>query len=183
MDFDFDFIHKSSTNITTNKMLGTNFNEPMASEAEIKARYKHLILTGAICGLTILSIFALALGIPAIVIGFKDEPACVNTYEGISFTFVTWLRVFGLVIISSTILLVVTAISAIQLESKLLAGTAVVLRWLFRVFGLVWFVIGTVLYFKTVDENCGDEPIGEYGLAWFIIYIVGIAMDLYSHKK
>jgi hypothetical protein len=164
-------------------MFRNNFEAQMRQEDEFKARHKRKALKAVIGILSFVSVVVLALCIPAIVIGFQGEPACANTYNGISFTFAKWLQVFGIFTIASLILIVTLSITALQLESKEIAGIMPVIGGLTRVFSVAWFVVGAILYWKTIDENCSNEPIGQYGLAWFIIMIIGFALDIYNKTK
>ena len=50
---------------------------------------------------------------------------------------------------------------------------------LYLFFHFCWFIIGSVLFFKTVDnEDCEGTPIYSLGLALFIIKIVGAFCSL-----
>lgn len=100
----------------------------------------------------------------------SSSETCFTKYNGISFTYLQWLFIHGIVncaIASIIIISIFFCKSEKNLPITSCLGTCILL------FTCAWFIVGSILYFTTVNPHCDSGlPITMYGLALFIIQII-----------
>lgn len=117
-----------------------------------------------------------ALGVCAIVIALNNKDnSCATDYDGISFSCTTWLLVFGATTLGFWALVILLMISAICVEMSLVTGFGLCVAVAYGLFSTAWMIIGSVLYFHDVHDNCPtDGALRQFGLAVFIIWVISI---------
>lgn len=114
--------------------------------------------------------FYLSLGISSIIVAKQTSvtthSSCYNTYDGVSFSFMTWLLWSGVMDLVSF---------AVFLFSMVLfwKGGPVFTCWgvfavLIVMFNFAWFIVGAVLLFTEV-LHCNHSQLWAFGLAKFCI--------------
>lgn len=110
----------------------------------------------------------LIFGITSLVIYFEHD-TCYTTYGGISFDYGTWLLIQGIYCLFIVLLILSTTFCKTE-ESKILIQCA---YCLIASFALSWLIVGGILFFKTVNDQCDSgSRIHIYGLALFIMQIL-----------
>jgi hypothetical protein len=99
-----------------------------------------------------------------------DERACLSPYGGISFDMITWLDVFGWTSIGLVAALLLCVGGAL-LHSEWADITAWRLFGLGFSFHLAWFIVGSVLYWRTVNTR-GDACSSLLRQATFAIWVI-----------
>lgn len=114
---------------------------------------------------------ASSLSIAALVVSNKDgDNTCIGHYNGISITYAKYLVVFGWTTISISLFTLFTVLISLVYKENILQPIAIALVMLFSIFDFCWYIVGTILFFKEVNNNCGDYTmIHQFGLALFII--------------
>lgn len=128
---------------------------------------------------------ALSVAVTGLVLVYKDDPSlvCVGSLGGVSFSYITWLRVMGFTFIGS-MLLEIAFVCAHGISGTIFTSKAATyfggLMYLFQV---VWYVVGAILYFKTVSNNCDSgTQIQTFSLALFIIQTT-VVVCLYCGRR
>jgi hypothetical protein len=151
------------------------------SMVEVQAKHAHATAAG-------FSLVGLVWSILAIVYGNQPLPACATTFAGITFDYPEWLQIFGYVGVSvNAFTLVTTILSWYWCEGEegtcgkkckdvwnRLLGTFVSL---FAFFSLCWYIVGAIILFKTLHhEDCNNEAMWKFGLAYFIYFwsVIGL---------
>jgi len=132
-----------------------------------------MVSLGCIAGLSLLLIgAALGVAVGALWYVYKADPevTCIGMFAGITFSYITWLRVLGWTFVggisAEMILLMVHGISGTVLTSKI----ATFFGLIFFGFQAAWYAVGAILYWKTVTTNCeGGSQLQMFSLALFII--------------
>lgn len=128
---------------------------------------------GCIATITALLIgAALATSIGALIFVYGDDSTteCIGEFAGISFSYISWLRILGLTFCGSLLLEIILVFihgwTGTLLTSKLATGWGI-LMYLFQT---AWYVVGAILYWKTVSENCENgSQIQMFSFALFVI--------------
>lgn len=104
------------------------------------------------------------------VYGDDAKTQCIGEFAGISFSYVTWLRILGLTFCGSFLLEVILLVAHGCSGTVCTSKSATIWGVLMYVFQAAWYAVGAILYWKTVANNCdkGSE-IQEFSLALFII--------------
>jgi len=116
----------------------------------------------------------LCLSIAAITISNKySNDQCIGIYKGISFTYGTWLFAYGITEVIGTGLLVFFSLAWFMTESYCLGLITVVTWAVTYIFQFCWYIVGSILFFQTVNGTCDDtSTIQQFGLALFIIQTI-----------
>lgn len=126
--------------------------------------------------MTLILLIGLSIGgsVGALVFANEDSVAgCVaqwNEFSEISFSYASWLQIYGLSNLGILLLggiLVVTHGCVNTVCSSLTATYFFMLAIAFKV---AWYIVGGILYFGTVTDNCDNgEQIHTFGLVLFIL--------------
>lgn len=137
-----------------------------------------------ICNFVIMAIMCLA----ALVIAFTEQDEyeqCMKQYKGIKFSYLSWLKGTGFILIYHVIEMAFFCISIRSASGRLdeislwIQGIFFVLYSLFMT---AWITIGGILLFKEVHPGCSEDSTQwQFGLALFIVQIV--CGSLYSVLK
>jgi len=131
----------------------------------------------------------LAMGIIAVLVHdgvihpIKDsfgDGSCLRTYDGISFDYKLWLYVYGWTKIGLIAIMILSALASLAKELKdrmeNLANSIVGMGVLFH---LAWYIVGAVLFFKTVYPSCSG-PFYSYTLTSFIVQCVIWGINIFA---
>jgi hypothetical protein len=142
-----------------------------------------LLKTGSCISAIMYLILAIQLGlsIASIILNDKydaDQATCMGNYGGILFGYQKWLLIFGwtgIGIVSAIVLgLLCSCAQEIRESMEGLVNSIAGLGYLFQV---AWYVVGSILYFKTIHHDCpSGDVIRDYGLSVFIIETVVIGL-------
>lgn len=144
-----------------------------------------IIIIAIYCGLAVASGF---------VANQSDSDTCIGSYEGIKFDYITWLKVFCIItlgIVGSSIFLLLLVFATLDPGVEIMdTDIGVIVSLLARlgiIFEFCWYIVGSILYFKTVHKNCqNDTIIFKFGDALFVIQtitIVSFCVIGYSSNK
>jgi hypothetical protein len=115
---------------------------------------------------------ALATSIGALWYVYRDDAAteCIGEFAGISFSYVTWLRVLGLSFCGSLFLEIILVFAHGWSGTMCTSKAATAWGLIMYLFQAAWYAVGAILYWKTVADNCekGSE-IQTFSFALFII--------------
>jgi hypothetical protein len=101
-----------------------------------------------------------------------DERMCLAPYKGISFDMITWLAVFGWTSIGVVAALLLVAFWVIVTSTAQSIDVAALrVAGLSFSFHLAWFIVGSVLYWRTVNTR-GDACPSLLRQATFAIWII-----------
>jgi hypothetical protein len=152
---------------------------PPIVEIEMSSKLVNL----AIVSFSILAALGSALGIAALIVWDKNQHNdCVGKTDLISFPYLTWLLVFGIVVvaINGLTILLLCIYGCVANEKSDDAGlpflyVLIALTGLASFFQLAWFVVGSILYFKEIHDHCPTgESLRDFGLALFILQCISL---------
>lgn len=118
----------------------------------------------------------LSLSIASIVIADKNQNAvCISSYSDISFNYTTWLQIMGWTNIVVIIITFLSGVGYILYETSAIGICGISFLVLNHMFQFTWYIVGTILFFETVNSSCKDSnsSLYLYGLALFIIQTIG----------
>jgi hypothetical protein len=125
----------------------------------------------------------MAVGGLVLVYGDNSDNTCIGDLEGISFSYVTWLRVMGFSFIGGLLVLLALVFAHGWWGTWCTSKLATVFGLLFFFFQMAWYVVGSILYWETVTTNCASgTEIQVFSLALFIIQTVVITC-MYCGRK
>ena len=136
-----------------------------------------------LCMVVALLVLGSTFGVASLVIWSKnsDNP-CLGGTSLIGFSYLTWLLWTGITILVGQVvelLLLGLYLHADNNKNDGLAMmtwiSAAIWMFLYGCFSVAWYVVGAILYFKEVANNCPTgQNLHDYALALFIIQTVGI---------
>lgn len=105
---------------------------------------------------------------------------CIGHLWSISFSYITWLRVMGFTYIGGLMVAIFLIFLHGWFSTVCTSKSAVLWGYLFYAFQLAWAIIGAVLYWTTVVDNCQNGgAIQAFALAIFITEsVVAICLAL-----
>lgn len=115
---------------------------------------------------------ALATSIGALWYVYRDDASteCIGEFAGISFSYITWLRVLGFTFCGSLLLEIILVFahgwSGTMCTSKAATAWGIIMY----LFQAAWYAVGAILYWKTVAENC--ENGSEIQKLSFVLFII-----------
>jgi hypothetical protein len=138
-------------------------------------KYVSLGCVGTFSALLIGAALAIAVGGLVYTYGDDSKTVCVATFAGISFSYVTWLRVMGITFIGGItfemLLICCHGFSGTVFSSKAAKTFGII----FYLFQFAWAVVGAILYWQTVSSNCPDgSSFQMFALAIFCIQTITI---------
>lgn len=139
--------------------------------AQLQARNNAALVKHAL-----LAVVSCVFAIPALVIGFGDVPSCAIEYDDISFTYNTFLQVYGIVAVVTAAILCGMVLFQIGYETDWIYHIARFFVILEMLFSHVWSVVGTVLLFTTLTD-CRHTAAWRFGLSMFIIHSASMAFS------
>lgn len=106
----------------------------------------------------------------AVVYNMDPSTDCLSSFAGISFSYVSWLKWMGITffigLFVELVLVFVHGVAGTMLSEKL----AIWFGWLFFIFQTAWCAVGSILYWKTVTNNCQfGSDIQAIGLTEFVV--------------
>jgi hypothetical protein len=122
-------------------------------------------------------LLAYSLNLTALVIAYNNSDVdCISDYAGISFSYITWLKVFGFIGTAYMfILLFLISVFTYNQADTITIIQIIKLSYIpYFMFNFVWYIVGAVLYFETVHSCNSSLPIRSFGLALFIIQTIGM---------
>lgn len=115
-------------------------------------------------------IVVLVFGVPSIYYGSQPMPSCGEKFPGIIFEYNKWLLIYGIC---------TTCYHGIRICFSIRKF----FRVIYTVFDLCWWIIGSILWFKTMLHCESRPPIWHYGLAIFVLIIVGILLEILTEDE
>jgi hypothetical protein len=125
--------------------------------------------------------FNVTLAVTAIDVAWKDgNDQCIGNYKGISFSYGTWLLIFGwtdIAEVAAVLVVIAGLILSLQMHNETCAeGLGMCAICLFAVcetFQFAWYVVGAVSFFAEVAPSCPQgSRLYDFGLALFVIKTV-----------
>jgi hypothetical protein len=147
------------------------------SLSNMMAKSEDKALLGVVgCVYGVIIAIALTFGIVAIVIADKyGNDQCVGSYAGISFSYGTWLLVFGAIKVVMCFVSTILVIASVLDKS----GCSLIVTYIVGALGMgfdfAFYIVGSILFFNEVNStNCSTEqpPLQQFGLALFIIQTI-----------
>jgi hypothetical protein len=128
---------------------------------------------GCVAACTLLMLgAATAVAVGALVFVYKSGSTteCLGSFAGISFSYLTWLRVMGWTFIGSLALEVIFVFAHGWTGTYCTSKAATTWGFLMYLFQTAWAVIGAVLYWEGSTSNCSNgSQIQLFALSLFII--------------
>ena len=128
---------------------------------------------------------ALATSIGALYYVYGDDAAtvCIGEFAGISFSYITWMRILGLTFCGSLLLEIIFIFAHGWTGTLITSKLATYWGILMYLFQAAWYGVGALLYFKTVVDNCETgSQIQTFSLALFIIQTVVVVCLICGRK-
>jgi hypothetical protein len=108
---------------------------------------------------------------------------CLANFEGIAFSYISWLRVLAITFLSGM------AVGLLLVTLHGLVGTvctskmATIFGILFFLFQLGWYIVGSILYWRTVPTNCDNGGFIQTGALVLFIFETVILFCLSCGRK
>lgn len=132
--------------------------------------------------LSFITCYLLSTSITALVISSHHEnDQCMEECSGIFFaygiwieiTYANWLKIYGITEIYTMGVCLFLFIWWRHMRDDCLMCLGYTVAILGYAFQFVWYIIGAILYFKTVISSCpSGQPLHDFGLALFIIQTI-----------
>lgn len=123
----------------------------------------------ACCVITIGIVSGLCFGIASILISISNtNNSCVEKFSGISFNYLQWLYIFGIIQLAWIVLLCVIGFFWFVVKIDLMF-----LCHIMNLFNFAWYIVGSILFFEEVAKTCQGCQLYNYGLTLFILQTIG----------